>query len=339
MLMDQIIPIPIPIHSVSDSVSETESEYTNPPSFTLYRPTFESIYMIDSQISLPIPTPLHLPLHLTYSEPEPDSVTILGDHHQQHLQHQQYDQSLAVVSDHDHEYNHFPELIDTSIQTDHSLDTSSYGLGLGLGLGIGIGFGEDYSLCPTAEYEFGIEEEKGLLPLITTHSTGLDYIPDNTAIEAQAFNLSYTAIDQFGSTTTQLSQAEYPVPPETYLEPIPSTGFHQAHDTTPTGVQIDPLVFSPTGFWSPVTSTRQLPSQELQYQYRPYVPGQALAQNQSQVPLYYQDHTPTLAPHYPDYDLDLDLEPQADIEMTREPSFPFTSSIFDRTNHNNGYRQ
>jgi hypothetical protein len=291
MLMDQIITIPIPTNSVS--VSEIKTEIKNQPP----RPTFDCfVSMIDSFTQLP--TPLSLPL--LYSEPEPGPVNYFGTG--DHLE----------GNDHVYDYDHI--LVDTVNQP--------FGLGLGLGLE------------PVFEIE-GVQSvydsnDKPLPPF-----SGYDQFPinTNTNINTQFDTSSPTPIDRFSHTDTALQQfdtyspinqfahTEFPIPPfhsQSFAGSLDQPPFHPAAiDPFPSTFtfdtqlpQPDQLAVSPTGHWTPITPTSQLPSQDLAYLYEPFPPPQV------QVPQYIQDHTPTLAPHYPDYDFDLDLE------MTNDPFQP-----------------
>jgi len=335
--------------------------------------------MIDSQ--LPTLTPTPTPLNLFYSEPEPEpdpgSLTI-WDHSSHHDYHQHHHLSPSNQGfsdfnidtqgncDHDH--------IDSSIPIgleDQGIDRSSsgfcQGVGLGLGLGIGVGAGiEDYSQFPSVEYQFGIrdEEEEDFIPLLADTTVFYDNIPINTNISSDISLPVYQPSNLY-SPITQFAQAEYTLfAPNPDPEPCLSVQFDndpapteierehdhvQAHAHTQenrsSAIQLDQLIASPTGLWSPVTSVSLLPSHELDYLYGHQLESQFQSQSQSQLrgpPItpYYQDHTPTLAPHCPDYDLDLDLA-EFYSDMTKDRSLPFPSSVFDRSSHitNHGYRE
>jgi hypothetical protein len=290
MLMDQIIPIPIPTNSVSEIKTETEIKNQTP------RPTFDSsVSMIDSFTQLPTP----LPLPLRCSEPEPDPVNYFGicDH--------------LEGNDHVYDYDHI--LVDTVDQP--------FGLGLGLGLGL--------------EPVFGIEGDQSLYDnndKTLLSFSGYDQFPINTNTNINPHFDTSSPINQFSHTDTALQQfdtyspinqfahTEFPIPPfhsqlfptsldqppihPAAIDPFPSTF---TFDTQPS--QPDQLAVSPTGHWTPITPTCQLPSQDLAYLYEPFPPPQI------QVPQYIQDHTPTLAPHYPNYDFELE-------EMTNDPFQP-----------------
>ena len=334
--------------------------------------------MIDSQLPTPTPTPLNL----SYSEPEPDpdpgSCIILDhsshhDYHQHHHHLSLFDQGLSDFDidtqgncDHDH--------IDSSIPIgleDQGIDRSSsgfgQGVGLGLGLGIGVGAGiEDYSQFPSVEYEFGIRnEEEDLTPLLAGTSLVYDHIPIETDINGIPFDTSLPiALPQNPySPISQFPQAEYtlfpPIPDPCHdiqfdLESAPAEiegeyahGHVHAHtqENRSSAIQLDQLIASPTGLWSPVTSVSLLPSHELDYLYGHQLESQSQSQSQSQLrgpPItpYYQDHTPTLAPHCPDYDLDFDLA-EFNSDMTRDISLPFPSPVFHKSSHITipGYRE
>jgi hypothetical protein len=276
--MDQIITIPINSNSVSETEIEIKNQTTSRPV-----PTFDSfVSMIDSFNQLPTPLP-YIEL-----EAEPGPVTYFG----------------TFNNFEGNDYDHVSDTID-----------QSFGLGLGLETLLGAQFEGDHDL-----YD---HNDKALLPF-----SGYDQIPTNTNTNSQ-FNTS-SPIDQFSSTDTPLHQfntyspsnqfahTEYTLPPpsfpttfdqSTFLTEVDPAGF--TFDTHPP--QPEHLAVSPTGHWTPITPTSQLPTQDLVYLYDPFPPPQAV-----QAP-YIQDHTPTLAPHYPDYELDLDLE------MTNDPFQPHYS--------------
>jgi hypothetical protein len=293
--MDQIIPIP----TNSDSDTKTDSEIKNQTPRPIPIPTFDCfVSMIDSFTQLP--TPLPLPLPLRCSEPEPGPVNHFGtcDH----------------LEGNDHVYNYDHILVDTVDQ--------SFGLGLGLGLEPVFGIEGNQSL-----YDIN---DKPLLPF-----SGYDQFPinTNTNLNTQFDTSSPSLIDQFSHTDTPLQQlqfgtyspinqfahTEFPIPPSQLfstsldqppihpaaIDPFPSTFTFDTQLPQP-----DQLAVSPTGHWTPITPTSQLPSRDLAYLYEPFPPPHV------QAPQYIQDHTPTLAPHYPDYDFDLDLE------MTNDPFQP-----------------
>jgi hypothetical protein len=275
--MNQIILIPINSNSVSGT------EIKNQPPRPI--PTFDSfVSMIDSFIHLPTPLP--------YSEPEAElgPVTYFGN------------------CDHLEGNDHVSDTVDQSF---------------GLGLGLGLGFEGDRAL-----YDYN---DNALLPF-----SGYNYIPINTnpithfdtntntqfdtSSPIYSFSHTDTPLHQFStySPINQFAHTEYTLPPP----PPFSTSFDQ-HPLLPEVIdpfpfpldtqppQPEHLAVSPTGHWTPITPTSQLPSQDLAYLYEPFPPPQAV-----QIP-YIQDHTPTLAPHYPDYELDL--------EMTNDPFQPHYS--------------
>jgi len=275
--MDQIITIPINFNSVSET--ETETEIKNLPPRPI--PTFDSfVSMIDSFTQLPTP----LPLPLLCSEPWPDPVNYFGIPN--NFEGNEYDQV--------------------------QLDTVDHSFGLGLGLGF------------EGEKDLYDHNDKAILP-----SSGYDQLPINTNTQ---FNSS-SPINSFSHTDTPLHQldtyspinqfahTEYTLPPATYtLPPAPllptdldqSPFLPEVVDSTPFIFDTHPpqpehLAVSPTGHWTPITTTSQLPSQELGYLYKSFPPPQ------SQVAQYIQDLTPTLAPHYPDYEFD------SGLEMTNDP--------------------
>jgi hypothetical protein len=264
----------IPIPINSNSVSETEIEIKNP---TTSRPTFDSfVSMIDSFNQLPTPLP-YIGL-----EAEPGPVTYFGT------------------------FNNVEE-------NDHVIDTVDQSFGLGLGLG----FEEDQDL-----YDI---DDKALLPF-----SEYDHLPINpntntnthfdTSSPINSFPHTDTPLHQYDSysPSNQFAHTEYTLPPPSFptnfdQSTLPTEGDPAAFtfDTHPP--QPEHLAVSPTGHWTPITPTSQLPSQDLAYLYDPFPLPQV------QVPQYIQDHTPTLAPHYPDYELDLDLE------MTNDPFQPHYS--------------
>jgi hypothetical protein len=286
--MDQIIPLPINSNSVSETETEIKNQTTSRPI-----PTFDSfVSMIDSFTQLPTPLPYFEP------EAEPGPVTYFG--------------TVNNLEGNDHLYDQIT--VDTVDQ--------SFGLGLGLGLEplLGAQFEGDQDV-----YDLN---GKALLPF-----SGYDHLPINTNptihfdTDPNTYFDTSSPIDQFSHTDTPLHQfdtcssinqfdhTEYTLPPA--LPFSTSTSFDQSTFPTevdPAGFTFDThppqpehLAVSPTGHWTPITPTSQLPSQDLAYLYEPFPPPQAV-----HVP-YIQDHTPTLAPHYPDYELDLDLE------MTNDP--------------------
>jgi hypothetical protein len=272
--------IPIPINS--NSVSETEIEIKNQPPRPI--PTFDgSVSMIDSFNQLPTPLPYIEP------EAEPGPVTYFGTSN-----------NLEGV----YEYDQIT--VDTVDQS------------FGLGLGPDSGFEGDQEL-----YDYN---DKALLPF-----SGYDQSPINTNTNTNTHFDTSSPIDQFSSTDTPLHQFNTYSPSNQFahteytLPPPPSFPTTFGQSTFPT--EVDPAAFtfdthppqpehlavSPTGHWTPITPTSLLPSQDLAYLYEPFPPPQAV-----HVP-YIQDHTPTLAPHYPDYELELDLE------MTNDPFQPHYS--------------
>jgi len=278
--MDQIIPIHIPTNSYS--VSETEIR-NQPPRPT---PTFDpSVSMIDSFTQLP--TPLHLPS--LYSEPEPGPVNYLG--------------TLNHLEGDDHVYDQVT--VDTVDQ--------SFGLGLGLAPTLGIGIEGDQRL-----YD---HHDKVLLPF-----SGSDQFPINpnsnihfdTSSPFDLFSHNDTPLQQLDiySTVNQFAHTEYTLPPppsfpteleQTSFLPEVVETFPYTFDTQSS--QPDQLDVSSTGHWTPIAPTSH-PSPDLEYLYDPFPSSQTQA---VQVPRYLLDHTPTLAPHYPDYELD------SDFEMTNDP--------------------
>jgi len=280
--MDQIIPIHIPTNSYSVSETDTDIQIKSLSA----RPTFDPpVPMIGSFIQLP--TPLHLPL--LYSEPQPGPVDYFG--------------TLNHLEGGDHVYDQIT--VDT---VDHSV-----GLGLGLEPTLGIGIEGDQRL-----YD---HHNKVSLPF-----SGSDQFPINS--NTNTHFESSSSIDQSSHTDTPLHQfdnyspinqfahTEYTVPPPpsfptnldqpSFLPEVVET-FPFTFDTQPP--QPDQLDVSPTEHWTPIAPTSHLPP-DLEYIYDPFPPSQIQA---VQVPQYIQDHTPTLAPHYPDYELD------SDFEMTNDP--------------------
>jgi len=272
--MDQIIPIHIPTNSYS--VSETEIK-NHPP-----RPTFDPpVSMIDSFTQLP--TPLHLPL--LYSEPEPGPVDYFG--------------TLNHLEGDDHVYDQVA--VDTVDQ--------SFGLGLGFEPTLGLGLQGDQA-NDKASLPFSGVNQYSINPNTNTHLDTSSPVDLFSHIDTPLQQLDiYSSIDQFART-------EYTLPPPpsfptnldqpSFLPEVVAT-FPYTFDTrTP---QPDKLDVSPTGHWTPIASTSHLPP-DLEYIYDPFPPSQTQA---VQVPQYLEDHTPTLAPHYPDYELD------SDLEMTNDP--------------------
>jgi hypothetical protein len=282
--MDQIIPIPINSNSVSETHPETEIKNQPPRPI----PTFDSfVSMIDSFTQLPTPLPYIEP------EAEPGPVTYFGT------------------------FNNFEE--NDQVYDQVQLDTVDQSFGLGLGLG----FEGDQEL-----YDYN---DKALLPF-----SGYDHLPVNTNptthfdTNPNIYFDTSSPIDQFSTDTplqqidtyspiNQFAHTEYTLPPplsfpttfdqSTFPTEVDPAAF--TFDTQPP--QPEHLAVSPTGHWTPITPTSQLPSQDLAYLYDPFPLPQV------QVPQYIQDHTPTLAPHYPDYELDLDLD------MTNDPFQPHYS--------------
>jgi hypothetical protein len=275
--MDQIIPLPINSNSVSETETEIKNQTTSRPI-----PTFDSfVSMIDSFTQLPTPLPYIEP------EAEPGPVTYFG--------------TFDNFEENDQVY-------DLRVQ----LDTADQSFGLGLGLG----FEGDQDL-----YDYN---DKALLPF-----SGYDQFPINTNTNTNTHFDTSSPIDQFSSTDTPLHQfdtyspsnqfahTEYTLPPPPSFPTNFDQPFHaEVVDSAPFTFDTHPpqpehLAVSPTGHWTPITPTSQLPSQDLAYLYDPFPLPQV------QVPQYIQDHTPTLAPHYPDYELDL--------EMTNDPFQPHYS--------------
>jgi len=260
-----------------------------------------------------------LSLPLTYHEldPEPGPVTISDP--------LEGNGSFEFESDYDHHHG------------SHLIDQSS--IGSELGPGIAFGIEGDQSL-----YESNIDIDNKEIPTFST-ATEYDQLPINTPFHH--FRPAYSPVQQF-------THAEYILPlaphfnttvdqinPTSYLiDPSTNTTITNTSDNPSPGIQIDQLVTSPSGHWTPVTPTSQLPSQELGYLYEPFpLPQPRTLPQLVQIPEHLQDYTPTLAPHYPDLDLDLDLDFEFDNEMTRE--FPSQHSYADRNNHNThqGYHQ
>lgn len=274
--MDQIIPIHIPTKSYS--VSETEIK-NQPP-----RPTFDpSVSMIDSFTQLP--TPLHLPL--LYSEPEPGPVNYFG--------------TLNHLEGDDHVYDQVA--VDT---VDHSV-----GLGLGLEPTLGIGIEGDqrlYDHHDKVSLLFSGVDPYSINPNTNTHFDTSSPIDQFSHTDTPLHQLDlYSPINQFSHTEYTLqpppslpTNLDQPLFLPEVIETFPYTFDTQAP-------QPDQLDVSPTGHWTPIASTSHLPP-DLEYIYDPFPPSQTV-----QVPQYLQDHTPTLAPHYPDYELD------PDFEMTNDP--------------------
>jgi hypothetical protein len=345
--MEQIIPTYT--DSNSDSSEDTKTTRIPSPSSSFFhshlstRPTFESEseFMIDSLLPTPTPTPLPLSLIVSEPEPDPDPVTIPRYHPNPHsqplLEHGLFDLDDIYAS----------QLVDRNTFVGPSSFALGLGLGseLGLGLGSGSGLEGDYPNCPSVAYDFGNIDEKGVLPPTIIDTSGYNHINIDTTPTPfhTQFNptSSPIAIDQFdsnfGYSIDQFAHSEYALPIDPYLEPalasvqIDSYTYNHDHDhDLRPGLRLDQLVRSPTGLWSPVTSTSQLPSHELDYTHELQPQPQPLPHHQEQfqaIPQYWQDHTPTLAPHYPDLELDLDT----DYEMTRDLPFPYSNR--------NGYNQ
>jgi hypothetical protein len=281
--MDQINHIPIP----SNSVSETETEIKNP---TTSRPgpipTFDSfVSMIDSFNQLPTPLPYIEP------EAEPGPVTYFGT------------------------FNNFE-----GNDCDHVSDTVDQSFGHGLGLDSGFEGDQelydnnDKALLPFSGYD--------QFPINTNPATHFDTNPNiyfDTSSPINSFPHTDTPLHQFNSYSpiNQFAHTEYTLPPPPSFPTNFDQPFHaEVVDSAsftfdPHPPQPEHLAVSPTGHWTPITPTSQLPSQDLAYLYDPFPLPQV------QVPQYIQDHTPTLAPHYPDYELDL--------EMTNDPFQPHYS--------------
>jgi hypothetical protein len=270
--MDQIILHP------TNSVSETETEIKNP---TTSRPvpTFDSfVSMIDSFTQLPTPLPYFEP------EAEPGPVTYFGNC--DHLE--------------GNDYDHVSNYVD-----------QSFGLGLGFEGDQAFYNSDDKALLPSSEYDH--------LPINTNPTIHFDINPNiyfDTSSPIDQLSHTDTPLHQFNtcSPINHFDHTEYTLP----SPPSFPTSFDQSTFTTEVhlvsfpvniqGPQPDHLAVSPTGHWTPITPTSQLPSQDLAYWHEPFPPSQGQV---VQVPQYIQDHTPTLAPHYPDYELDL--------EMTNDP--------------------
>jgi hypothetical protein len=93
-------------------------------------------------------------------------------------------------------------------------------------------------------------------------------------------------------------------------------------------IQIDHVAKSPTGLWTPITSSFSLPfppqSQDSDFNYEFHPESQSLQYiPQRPQKLEYQDLTPTLAPHYPQSDSGLEVDLDLETEMTRD-IYPFS---------------
>jgi hypothetical protein len=267
----------IPIPSNSVSETETETEIKDQPPRPIPLPTFDSFVSMIDSFNQ-LPTPLPY----IVPEAEPGPVTYFGTSN-----------NLEGVYEYD------------QVQLD-TIDQS-------FGLGLGLGFEGDQDL-----YDYN---DKALLPF-----SGYDQLPINTnptthfdtSSPVNSFPHTDTPLHQFNSYSplNQFAHTEYTLPPQSFPTSLDQSTFPTeldpaafTFDTHPS--QPEHLAVSPTGHWTPITPASQLPSQDLAYLYDPFPLPQV------QVPQYIQDHTPTLAPHYPDYELDL--------EMTNDPFQPHYS--------------
>jgi len=110
----------------------------------------------------------------------------------------------------------------------------------------------------------------------------------------------------------------------------------QAQAQVPVGLEIDQIAIAPNGLWTPVTSSVSLPTLPSSHHHDHSsfdfdLDFQQQTQIQDQV--VYQDRTPTLAPHYPQSDLGLEVD--LETEMTRD-LYPFSPF---RENGSQGYRE